>query len=333
MLHSLKRMASEVLTSHVKRAMWSLTPTDADRQLTSQIVTQFLCPITGELMVDPVQAPDGHTYDRTAIVKWCTMKGTSPMIPNVTVRVDQLIPNRTVKDAIRELISSGTVDETTRRSWQINQLNVPTAEMCFAQGRIQEAANLGHAAAQGIMASRYFEGDGVAQDMVQCVEWARRGAALNEKNCQFRLGYAYHMGEGVTKNYDTALHYYTQAFDNDVNESASNIAMMYQEGGPDLEKNMEKMVQWGKESNGNAIVAYYMAKAYYEGTGVVKNDVEARKYVQLAESSDAKFMYGKMLIRGEGGSTEFIKGIGLVFEAAKEGHPTAKEFCRDVKKL
>lgn len=31
---------------------------------------EFLCPITFELMIDPVIASDGHTYERSAIEKW-----------------------------------------------------------------------------------------------------------------------------------------------------------------------------------------------------------------------------------------------------------------------
>ena len=38
----------------------------------------FYCPITGELMNDPVSEPDGgHTYERSAIEKWI-MAGRSP---------------------------------------------------------------------------------------------------------------------------------------------------------------------------------------------------------------------------------------------------------------
>ena len=30
----------------------------------------FYCPITGELMNDPVSEPAGHTYEKSAITKW-----------------------------------------------------------------------------------------------------------------------------------------------------------------------------------------------------------------------------------------------------------------------
>ncbi len=39
----------------------------------------FLCPITQELMEDPVIAADGHSYDRKAITKWLQGHHTSPL--------------------------------------------------------------------------------------------------------------------------------------------------------------------------------------------------------------------------------------------------------------
>lgn len=36
----------------------------------SQISNNLRCPITHELMKDPVMATDGHTYEREAIMKW-----------------------------------------------------------------------------------------------------------------------------------------------------------------------------------------------------------------------------------------------------------------------
>ena len=61
----------------------SPTPPDAPQML--------LCPITKELLVDPVVAADGHTYERSAIEKWLTKRESSPMT-NEPVRTRPALP-------------------------------------------------------------------------------------------------------------------------------------------------------------------------------------------------------------------------------------------------
>lgn len=39
----------------------------------------WVCPITGELMVDPVVDPEGHTWERHAVVRWLELSQTSPL--------------------------------------------------------------------------------------------------------------------------------------------------------------------------------------------------------------------------------------------------------------
>ena len=56
----------------------------------------FECPITSNLMVDPVITSDGHTYERYAIERWLSTNDTSPltgarlisknMVPNIALR-------------------------------------------------------------------------------------------------------------------------------------------------------------------------------------------------------------------------------------------------------
>lgn len=58
---------------------------------------EFCCPVTQELLQDPVICADGFTYERSAIVQWLSSNRTSPMtgavlphthvIPNVSLRV------------------------------------------------------------------------------------------------------------------------------------------------------------------------------------------------------------------------------------------------------
>lgn len=60
----------------------------------------YLCPITHELMKDPVQASDGHTYERSAIEKWLEIRTTSPK--NGTILQPILTPNHLVRRLILE---------------------------------------------------------------------------------------------------------------------------------------------------------------------------------------------------------------------------------------
>lgn len=63
--------------------------------------SQFLCPITHELMKDPVIDPDGNSYEREAIESWLRRNGTSP-ITRAPLAIKDLRPNRALKQTIEE---------------------------------------------------------------------------------------------------------------------------------------------------------------------------------------------------------------------------------------
>jgi hypothetical protein len=61
---------------------------------------EFFCPITWEVMTDPVVAVDGYTYELEAIVKWFKSgKRTSPM-SREKFQCFLLVPNRTLRAQI-----------------------------------------------------------------------------------------------------------------------------------------------------------------------------------------------------------------------------------------
>jgi hypothetical protein len=68
----------------------------ADRQ--AIVPDEYLCPITCEVMEDPVIAEDGQTYEREAIATWVAGHGTSPMTRQRMANT--LIPNRAIKASI-----------------------------------------------------------------------------------------------------------------------------------------------------------------------------------------------------------------------------------------
>ena len=61
----------------------------------------FLCPITCDLMMDPVIACDGYSYERSAIEKWLSKSRKSPMTGLGLKSID-LISNHGLKGAISE---------------------------------------------------------------------------------------------------------------------------------------------------------------------------------------------------------------------------------------
>lgn len=67
----------------------------------SNISDNWKCPISGELMVDPVSTPEGITYDRTNIMEWLQRNQTCPTTRS-PLRPNQLVPNIALRNTIQE---------------------------------------------------------------------------------------------------------------------------------------------------------------------------------------------------------------------------------------
>ncbi|NXP24917.1 WSDU1 protein, partial [Scytalopus superciliaris] len=68
--------------------------------VSSPVPDEFLCPITRELMKDPVIAADGYSYEREAMEQWISNKRRSSPMTNLPLHSLMLIPNRMLKMAI-----------------------------------------------------------------------------------------------------------------------------------------------------------------------------------------------------------------------------------------
>jgi len=65
------------------------------------IPEDLLCPICQELMVDPVVATDGYSYERKAIETWLKNHGNSP-VTGVPLASKTIIPNLALKSRIED---------------------------------------------------------------------------------------------------------------------------------------------------------------------------------------------------------------------------------------
>lgn len=91
-----------------------------------EIPRQFICPISLDVMVDPVVAADGHTYERAAIEAWLETHNTSPMtreplahknvVPNVALRtmiVDFQQERKSLQEAAENAAPARAMQPTT----------------------------------------------------------------------------------------------------------------------------------------------------------------------------------------------------------------------------
>ncbi|KAL1528195.1 hypothetical protein AB1Y20_009554 [Prymnesium parvum] len=62
------------------------------------------CPISSELMTDPVSTADGFSYEREAITKWLHDHRTSPLT-GAQLEHTELIPNLALRSTIQELVA------------------------------------------------------------------------------------------------------------------------------------------------------------------------------------------------------------------------------------
>lgn len=90
-----------------QRQSVSLSETKAADERSSipsrQIPAHFCCPITLEVMVDPVIDREGNTYDRHAIVEWLKKEKNSPL-SREPLAEGLLVPNIALRNAIHEFM-------------------------------------------------------------------------------------------------------------------------------------------------------------------------------------------------------------------------------------
>lgn len=71
------------------------------------------CPITKEVMADPVVDAEGNSFERSAIVEWLLKNEHSPLT-RTPMRVEQLAPNRSLREAIEAAAAAGATGAPPR---------------------------------------------------------------------------------------------------------------------------------------------------------------------------------------------------------------------------
>ena len=89
----------EVLSPGSAQVLRSALQAEADETI---VASSLVCPITNELMTDPVFTMDGQTYERAAIEAWLRNHDTSPATGK-PLPSKKLVPNVRARSMLREL--------------------------------------------------------------------------------------------------------------------------------------------------------------------------------------------------------------------------------------
>jgi hypothetical protein len=75
-------------------------------ELDSVLEASFRCPISMEIMTEPVFAADGHTYEKLEMERWLQTHETSPLT-NEKLPHKRLAPNHNLRSQIQAFESLG----------------------------------------------------------------------------------------------------------------------------------------------------------------------------------------------------------------------------------
>ena len=92
----------------------------------------FMCPIGGEIMTDPVIARDGHTYERKHITEWFRVRLSSPLT-NEVLPSAELMPNHTLKKVIDDFLARKSqplcLPKTCTTQQLLDERDIPDEEL------------------------------------------------------------------------------------------------------------------------------------------------------------------------------------------------------------
>lgn len=226
----------------VRKKRRKVTASNQDPVLGSslnRVLQQFICPITKELLIDPVVAEDGKIYEKSAIEH---LIGQNELIGS------KLVPVVHVRNTIESIIKSDAIfDIKTRRKankWLKKIANVQKIEQTKARaisGSCAEAMiTLGYWHTHGM--------NGFKRDDLEAFSWFRKAADCGHVKTMVLVGWCLLRNSGsitgVPQNIPEALYYLTLAAQNGSDVGAYNIGRAYTNGFYGLKRNTKLGKYW-----------------------------------------------------------------------------------------
>ena len=166
-----------------------------------------------------------------------------------------------------------------------------------------------------------------AKDYAKALKYYKYAAEKNDSHAQFRLGYMYDMGYGVTQNYAVAMKWYLKSANQGNVFAQYNIGIMYDKG-QGVKQDYSEANKWFQKAaeQGNTSAQYSLGVNYYFGKGITQNYTEAFNWLlKAAESGDADSQnnVGVMYKNGQGVKQDYSEALKWFTKASEQGNEYA----------
>merc|ERR1712151_351398 len=186
------------------------------RGVMSSIAQEMVCPLSLELMVDPVTAEDGHHYERKWIEKTIKAQGSDLRSPMTSEKMGpRLFPSARLASTIESLVESGMIDKELRKSYLKSKLlaswhesgsngfekDTEKSKKLLKKAEALKRAEEGDAEAMHRIGCFYYHGThGFAIDMKLAFKWFKKSSDLRHPHGMANAGIYLAEGVGVEKN-------------------------------------------------------------------------------------------------------------------------------------
>jgi len=192
---------------------------------------------------------------------------------------------------------------------------------------LQPLAENGDVRAQATLALIYDHGQGIDRDRQQALYWYTQAASAGLAQAQYDLGTKYYRGDGVAHAPDKAITWWRQAAHSGMPEAQYNLALAYDRG-VGVDSNPEQALHWYLQAarQGYGLGQYALGVLYASGRGTRRDLQQAQSWFEAAAAHDiaaAQYNLGILYELGRGTSQDVGLAIKWYRRAAGLGLPEA----------
>ena len=157
-----------------------------------------------------------------------------------------------------------------------------------------------------------------------------KAAKQGDAEAQFKIGYCYDKGKGVSQDYVQAVFWYRKAAEQGHAKAQHSIGNCY-DTGEGVDQDFVQAVYWYRKSAEQGFMKAYrnLVYCYFMGRGVAKDLTQAVYWCRkAAEQGDASSQcaLGYFYFNGEGVTQDYAQAVAWFRKAADQGDENAKEF-------